>query len=166
MNRLALGFIGILSLVGCNSRNTSKEANGANALNYVYQKNLQDSTLATGWYYIENKNNGFGRQLEKTEEIYFVNPRPIVIAANFKEITLEKNKWDEPFLLIPLDKTGTQAWAEATSKAAGSQLGLIVNNRLLYAPHINSQVTGGATVLNSADYTTEEYQEIKKEIEK
>lgn len=164
MNKLILFLIGVFTIVNCNSQTPAKNTVTMNNVDYIYQKNIQDSVLATGWYFIETDSTGFKRQLETTEEVYFLNPRPIAIAPNFKQVTLGKNRYDDFYLSISLDEAGTQAWAAATLKATGGKLGFILNNCLLYVPHINSQITQGMTVINSSNYTKEEYEELEKRL--
>lgn len=168
MNRLILFLIGVFTIVSCNSQTSTKSTAAMDSVDDIYQKNIQDSVLATGWYFIESDSTGFKRQLEKTEEVYFLNPRPIATSSNFKKVALGKNRYDDWYLGISLDKAGTQAWAEATLKAAEAegQLGFVLNNRLLQAPRVNCQITKGMTAINSANYTKEEYEEFKRLIEK
>ena len=166
MSRLILFLIGVFTIVSCNSQTPAKSTATMNSVDYIYQKNIQDSVLATGWYFIERESMGFERQLEKTEEIYFLNPRPIAVVSNFKKVALKKNRYNDFYLSISLDEAGTQSWAAATLKATGGKLGFMLNNRLLYVPHINSQITQGITTINSSSYTKEEYEELERLIEK
>ncbi len=166
MSRLILFLIGVFAIVNCNSQSPAKSTATKNSVDYIYQKNIQDSVLATGWYFIETDSMGFERQLEKTDEIYFLNPRPIVVVSNFKQVTLGKNRYDEWYLVVSLDKAGTQEWATATLKAIGGELGFVLNNRLLQVSYVNCQITQGMTAINSSNYTKEEYEEFKRLIEK
>lgn len=162
MSRLVLFLIGVFTIMSGHSQTSTKNAATMNGVDDIYRENMQDSVLVTGWYFVEKDSIGFERQLEKTEDVYFINPHPIVVASNFKKVALEKNIYNDFYLSISLDKVGTRAWAEATLKATGRKLGFILNNRLLYVPHINSQITGGMTAVNSSNYTKEEYEEFKR----
>lgn len=166
MSRLILFLIGVFAIVNCDSQPPAKSTATKNSVDYIYQKNIQDSVLATGWYFIETDSMGFERQLEKRDEVYFLNPRPIAVVSNFKQVTLGKNRYDEWYLVISLDKAGTQEWAEATLKATGGELGFVLNNRLLQVSYVNCQITQGMTAINSSNYTKEEYEEFKRLIEK
>ncbi|MFB6344024.1 hypothetical protein ACE1ET_20055 [Saccharicrinis sp. FJH62] len=44
---------------------------------------MADSVLATGWYYLSDTEPGFKMNLDKTEEIYFVDPKPILVKEHF-----------------------------------------------------------------------------------
>ena len=42
-----------------------------------------DSTiLYTGWYYVVDTPNGYKRQLDKSDETFYLDPKPIVTAKN------------------------------------------------------------------------------------
>lgn len=60
-----------------------------------------------------------------------------------------------------LDETGTKAWSIATKKAVGRKLAFILDNRLLHAPAVNSQIIGGVTALNRSDYSKAELEDFK-----
>ncbi len=124
-----------------------------------------DSILYTGWYYIADINNGYKRQLDKSHDYYFIDPKPIVIAKNFKRLEIYNNKEEVFEMLIQLDETGTKAWSIATDKYVGKKLAFILDNRLLEADYVNSQITAGVTALIRGDYTKAELENFKIIIE-
>ena len=60
----------------------------------VSSANLKlDGVLNTGWYYTEDTNTLYIRQLEKTEEYYyFIDPAPITSAKDFIRINIYNPK--------------------------------------------------------------------------
>ena len=60
-----------------------------------------------------------------------------------------------------LNETGTKAWSVATEKSVGRKLAFILDNRLLHAPSVNSQITGGVTALNRNEYSKAELENFK-----
>jgi len=135
------------------------------SLEECYQKNLTDSTLMTGWYYISDNDSGFVRQLDKTDEFYTINPFPILTAEDMTTIAVDKNNWGNLYLLIKFGKEGTELWRVATGKAIGKKLALIVNDKLLYTAYVNSEITAGVSTLGRTDYSKEEYEKVKQTIE-
>lgn len=128
-----------------------------------------DSILATGWYYITDQETNFKRQLDKTSEYYFIDPNVIVSVKRFNKLELTDSEYEGkkyPMLVIRFDTKGTDSWSIATEKSIGGKLALIVNNKLVIAPKVNSQITTGVSALNRADYTRQEVEEILKQIEK
>ena len=128
-----------------------------------------DSTiLYTGWYYVVDTSNGYKRQLDKSDETYYLDPRPIVTAKNFTTFeiyeSIFKDKKDFG-LSMRLDKEGTENWSNATLRALGSKLAFVLDNRLLQVAMVNSQITGGVTALNRGDYTRQEFENFKTIIE-
>ena len=128
-----------------------------------------DSTiLYTGWYYIVDTDNGFKRQLDKSTDTFFIDPKPIVVAKNFTTFEIyESNAGGQKYigLTMRLDEAGTENWSVATEKAIGKQLALILDNRLLHVAKVNSQITAGVTALNRDDYSRAELENFKTIIE-
>lgn len=127
-----------------------------------------DSTLKTGWYYVTDQQTNFKRQLDKTSEFYFIDPNVIVPVGQFKNLELTDSEYEGkryPMLVIRFDTKGTDSWSIATEKSIGGKLALIVNDKLVIAPRVNSQITAGVSALNRTDYTKQDIEEILKQIE-
>ncbi|CAN5473892.1 hypothetical protein BH09BAC6_BH09BAC6_15860 [soil metagenome] len=127
--------------------------------------------LKTGWYYLEDRKNDYPMQLDKSDENYYINPNSIVLAKHFSKVGLEDIKYEgkaNQFVLIQFDALGTDAWSRATAKAFHKKLALIIDNRLVYVPQVNAQITSGVSALNRGNYSKKELQEfvdiIRKEM--
>jgi preprotein translocase subunit SecD len=130
--------------------------------------NPDSTVLNTGWYYIVYDESGFKRQLEKSTDTFYLDPKPIVIANNFTKFEIYESKAGGQSyvgLTMILDELGTENWSVATEKAIGKQLAFILDNRLLHVASVNSQITGGVTALNRSDYSKRELENIKRIIE-
>lgn len=139
-------------------------------LESVFQQNLKDSTLATGWYYIVDNENGFKRQLDKTEEFYVIDPEPILIKGHFDEIEIFETNFQGQYedylgLSLQINKKYADLWADATEKSIGKRLGLIIDNKLVNAPMVNSRIDGGMSSLNRGVYDKDELEDFIKQIE-
>lgn len=154
-------LIFITFILGCKSQD-KKDID----LETIYQKNLKDSTLVTGWYYITTDSSGFVRQLNETDEIYYIDPKPIVVAANIEDIGLGKNHADDIYIKMQFDKQGTDSWYIATKKSIGYKLAFIIDNELLYTPIVNDYIEGGKSAFGSKDYTKQEYKALIETIKK
>ncbi len=126
------------------------------------EQNLADSTLVTGWYYILSTEDGFKRELDKTDEFYFIDPKPIVIKEHFSKVEiyspLDSNGQPENFfaLSIQIGKDYEDLWANATEKHAGKWMGLIIDNVLVSAPMVKWRIEEGRSSLNRGVYSKEE----------
>ena len=127
------------------------------------------STLYTGWYYVlADTTKGYKSQLDKSNEIYFLDSHPIVTAKHFTTFKIyEGNSGGQKYfgLTMRLDKEGTKYWSIATYKSIGLQLVFVLDNRLLQVAKVNSQITEGVTALNRGDYTKQELESFKTIIE-
>ena len=130
-----------------------------------------DSTiLYTGWYYVVDTPNNYKRQLDKSDETYYLEPKPITTAKNITTLEVYESSYNDKNyigLTIRLDKNGTESWSYATRKAEvmGLRLAFILDNKLLQVAKVNSQITGGVTALNRGEYSRKELENFKTIIE-
>lgn len=127
-----------------------------------------NTVLNTGWYFILETDNGVKRQLDKSTDTFFIDPKPIVTAKNFTTFEIYENNIggkEQIGMTMRLDKAGTEKWSIATGKAIGKQLAFILDNRLLQVAKVNAQITAGVTALNRGDYSRAELEDFKTLIE-
>lgn len=160
---IAILTLSFLTIRGSNCQ-TYKQGQPVN-FEDCYKLNLQDSTLMTGWYYVSTTKSGFVRQLDKTDEFYVINPYPIVTGEDMTTLDIQTNNRGEKYLLIRFGKRGTEQWRIATQKAIGKNLALIVNNKLVYTPFVNIEITVGISTLLRIDYSKKELEKVKEAIE-
>lgn len=147
--------------------NSSKGTSCNSQVDSLANNNPNQGILQTGWYYVVDSNNGYKRLLDKSNEYYFIDPKPIVNVKEFTVLEVYKNNYDDNYgLSIQLNKKGTEAWADATGESIGKKLGFIFDDKLLYAPNVNSQITFGITALNRGDISKNDLEEIKIIIER
>lgn len=166
ITKISLEFILVLSLTNCGnsiSVNTLKTSGYSTSESSAKQTN--DHPLETGWYYVTDTSNGYKRQVKSSQLFYFIDPSPIVISKNFKTLKIYNNSDGIPEMMMTLNDKGTEAWSLATEKYIGKRLAFILDDKLLEADYVNSQITGGITALISGDYTKQELEKIKAVIE-
>lgn len=165
-NTVLIIFVFLIAFSSCNGqRNAVDKVTNVN-IDSVYNQILKDSLLVSGWYYIIETNNGFKRQLDKSEEFYFVDPRPILVKEHFGKIELFETDFKGQYsdyigLEIRINKKYVNLWAVATEKSIGKRLGLIIDNKLVNAPQVNAKIEGGMTALNRDVYSREELEKFK-----
>lgn len=164
-------FCLMISLTNSNGQITPKQDDLKVKMDSLYSQILKDSILVTGWYYIIDTENGFKRQLDKSDETYYIDPRPIVIKDNFSKTEIYETDFKGAYtdyvgLTIRLDETGSDSWAIATERAINKRLALIINNKLVNAPQVNAQITSGLTALNRVEYSKMEIEKFKNLIDK
>ena len=162
-------FCVLTSAVSCNVTEKSDKIKDAD-LESIYEQNIKDSVLATGWYYIIEAETGFKRQLDKTEEFYFIDPKPILIKEQFDKLALFKTDFqgqseDYIGLSIQIDKEYKDLWANATEKSIGKRLGLVINDKLINAPMVNAKIETGMSSLNRKVYDRNELEDFKRQME-
>ena len=165
-----------LLLTGCSDNNFAKLKVG-NRLLEDPEHHIKDSPdilkhdstiLYTGWYYVVDTPNNYKRQLDKSDEIYYLDPKPIITAKNVTTFEIYESSYNnkkEFGLTMRLDKEGTENWSYATQKAIMNKLAFILDNRLLQVATVNSQITGGVTALNRRGYSIQELESFKTIIE-
>lgn len=126
------------------------------------------TTLYTGWYYVVDTPTNYKRQLDKSDETFYLDSKPIVTAKNITTFEIyESNYNDKKYfgLAMRLNEEGTENWSNATYRSIGNKLAFILDNRLLQVATVNSQITGGVTALNRGEYSRQELEHFKKIIE-
>lgn len=131
-----------------------------------YDISTNEGPLRTGWYTLSESPNSFPRQLDKDTLTYYINPGPILIAANIVRMELyENNHYKIPGLGMYFDKKGTEAWRAATANYVGHKLVFILNDTLLYAATVQGEIDGGVAAICDEKFSEAELNEIKKQIE-
>lgn len=135
------------------------------AINTIAQES-NTHRLETGWYYVVKDTQGIEMQLDKSNESYTLNPVPIVTASNITTTEVYTSIYGDIGLSMRFDKQGTKAWSLATENAIGMKLGFVVNNKLVYTPIVNGQITVGVSALNRGEtYTKDEIEDFKAVID-
>jgi preprotein translocase subunit SecD len=166
VTKIILLLISIPFLTNCSNKNSQNNFKIIDdSISNRLTKPITDSTLQTGWYYIIETNNGYRRQVGESQVYYFIDPTPIVISKNFKTLTIYNNNEGTPEMMMTLDEKGTEAWSLATEKYIGKRLAFILDNKILEADYVNSQITGGITALIGGNYRKDELEKIKTVIE-
>jgi preprotein translocase subunit SecD len=131
--------------------------------------NRPQNVLKTGWYYVIETKNNYGRRLNKKDDELYIDPTPIVSVKHFKKIDIKDYK-STPYILIQFDAYGTKAWSAATGKAVKDNLhktkfALVIDDRLVYTPEVETQITSGVSALNRGDFSKEELEQFAKRIQ-
>jgi len=109
-------------------------------INKVYNKNIADSKLVTGWYSVTKDSTGFSKKDSISQVEYLIIPKPILLPINFKKSKEFTNYQGFKGLSIYFDKVGIELWAEATEKTIGKHLIFILNNKILSVNMVNAQM--------------------------
>ena len=130
--------------LGCGTNSNSNE-NQVSIHKKSKKKIIEgDSVLQSGWYYVVDSGKGYKRKLEKTEEYYFIAPIPIVAVEDFTTLQVNKSNISDSYVLtIHFNDTAAEAWSIATGKSIGNRLAFILDNKLLFTPMVNAQITKG-----------------------
>ena len=171
MKYLAIILTALCLLVATVISNEARKSNQAKVVDIelIYRQNLQDSILATGWYFILENENGFKRQLEKTDEWYFIDPKPILLKEHFAVIEIQKTNYrgkyeDYEYIAMQVYDQFKGIWADATEKSLGNRLGLVINNKLVSNPMVNARIEGGWSNLSNRNYNRVELEAFIKQL--
>ena len=160
---IAIVLLSIMIFIS-NDRDHDNDIHLSMSLEDCFKKNIEDSTLMTGWYYLSEIEDGFVRQMDKTDDFHNINPYPIVIAEDIITLNIETNNIGDSYLAMRFGKRGTESWREATSNAIGKKLAFIVDDKLLSVSLVNAEITNGNSALYSTDYTKEDLEIIEQAI--
>ena len=121
--------------------------------------------LVTGCYYIVDDSTAIKRSFtgDNGTETYYLNPDPIFTVGDFQEVKLNDDN-GRYALNISLNEKGTKAFAAATKKYTGKMLAFVIYNRLVMAPRVVGEISGGKIEITGG-YETEKYKELFKRID-
>jgi preprotein translocase subunit SecD len=122
--------------------------------------------LVTGWYYVVEHGQGVKRILDGDTMEYWLNAKPIVTAKDIATFDLYKSNFDHSWgLSMGLVDPAAAKWQIATRNSIGGHLAFVVNNKLLSAPQVNAEISGGMTALNRGTYSKSQLKAIMKAIQ-
>jgi preprotein translocase subunit SecD len=125
-----------------------------------------DTDLVTGCYYIVEDSTKLKREVYHSpeHESYFIDPKPILTVANFKEVAVSEVDRYRLVLNVKLDEAGKTQWALATEKYNGKKLAFIINDFLVMAPTVMGKIDGGSFDV-TGNFKKEELEDFRKAIE-
>jgi len=151
----------VFLITGCQSTNNSKLDEFENKLLEIHSRNVETDSLETGWYHIMNEASAFKRYFHKTQSVFYIDPKPVVIIDNFKECKETTNISGFEGMAVYFDKAGKMNWKRATKAAIGSNLVFIFDNEIIMAPKVHSEITTGVCVFWYDELSVEVLQKIK-----
>ncbi|HYF04272.1 MAG TPA: hypothetical protein VEC36_12895 [Patescibacteria group bacterium] len=130
MSKLAIITVVIILLFGCENSNQTSNAKDL----------LNDSILVSGWYLISDTTTGFKRKFDKTNEIFNIEPRPILTSKSFKTVSIFQEKSFYCFYIM-LDDEGAKSLNHAISINRAKNLALIIDNKFIYKHPYSAKVS-------------------------
>ncbi len=83
--------------------------------------------------------------------IYCIDTVPIVSFLDFEEVKKQKSRYGNIELYIKLNDKDKIKFAEATREHIGEKFVFILKNKLISAPVVNEEISGGELVISGAD---------------
>ena len=167
--KITLVLIFALTISACHTPCKDTKTTTQLSVHNAHEINLKSGTLVTGWYHISEEPTDFKKILNKSDESYFIKPEPIATQSDFQEVQIYSSNSENPDdnyfgLTIQLEGDAIQRWSSATKKSINGRLGLIINDKLVAAPKVNSEVTSGMTAINRLEYSKEEIESFEAEL--
>lgn len=126
----------------------------------------KNEVLKTGFYKTMARG---GRQVidPQTRDTLYLDPVPVCIAADFRQVAQGFDDAGRPIIDIQLGRAGTAQFAKVSRENIGKKIAVIASGRLLSAPVVTSEISGGRLSI-SGNFTAAEtaalVAKIKKEL--
>jgi len=161
MKTISITILAIL-VISCKSSRTelTKEEFEAKIIS-IENFNPGTKKLANGWYETTKSENDFKRIDQRTSTSYFINPKPLILPENFSKGDEFENYEGHKGLTVYFDEIGMEIWSKATDANTGSHLIFILDNEILTAQYVNSQITNGASAFWQNDLTESDWNQVK-----
>ena len=164
-----LFFFSIFSIIAIlvNTNCTSAQKPLSN-IEESYQRNLSDSTLMTGFYFVTSLNNGFTKYYKDFDTTITINPRPIVTVEDIVKVSIEESKYGFLFVGMNFGKRGTKAWKEATipNKIEDKYIAFVLNDTIIEMRRVVSQISNGVAAVSTKNATLDELNAISTTLQK
>lgn len=147
MNKIIYFILAFLSITSCLTQKTDKGLQLVSPdPNEVAVINKESDSFMDGIYPVTSDSTTIYYTPEyQPNKSYYIDYRPVIVPKDFKFLKLNYDILDRPVISVELYETAHKTWYDATVKAYESNepLFVIINNKVLMAPMINSPISGG-----------------------
>lgn len=144
----------VVELPGVNNPNQIKNVLGKTArisFNMVdIPSTFNGSTLPLGYRYIYNSESSFR---------YAVAMEDILNGEHLKKASLSFNQQNQPVVSFEFDSYGAKKFGKVTSENIGKIMAIVLDNKVISAPVINSAILGGSGIIEGK-FTLPEAQDL------
>ncbi|HRH38062.1 MAG TPA: hypothetical protein PK760_06940 [Flavobacteriales bacterium] len=138
---------------------------------------VTDGRLASGFYFLVDSGYGYPRRhpdakdlpadlvLYGTELMLFVDPSPIVTVGNFSNIMADEDMTGEPEVNLVMDEVGRVRWLVATRRSVNKPLAIVVNDQVVSAPIVMSEIAGGHASIGMRQATEQQTEDFARMLE-
>lgn len=164
--RLLLFFvITTLLIFSCTGNNLNEYTIFIEKVDSIERANKKTKILTDGWYQTSKNNKDFKR-ISEYGEIYYLDPRPVILTDNFESYGYYVNSDGDPGIKIQLDKTGIREWKNTTERNIGLHLIFVLDNKIIHSPLVNQPITNGLTVFFFSKLTEKQLKKIINQVKK
>lgn len=157
-----------LLLFSCtNNTNSEKHTASQDKSNNTFinsdTRKVDTSHVATGFYFLADKEQGIKMRKDHSNEDYNISPKPFVSVKNILRANAQKNITEGRVtygVTLVLDNQGTKDLEEATGNPSYPFITIIMANRLLYVVPNTSKIKTGLMQIILVDYTENEVDEM------
>lgn len=100
----------------------------------------------------------FVKSADKTTNMYAIKIMPEIYGRDLTTARLQFQN-NTPVVYFSLNNEGSRKFAILTSNQIGNMLAIVVDNKVISAPYINTAITGGNGIIQGS-FTTEQAQEL------
>lgn len=95
---------------------------------------------------------------------YFVEPKLQIPLSRLASASIEKNYQGNPYILLTFRSTYHEKWAQLTSSQIGSDLVLMINNKMIQGSRVIAEIPNGMSAINRYDLTEDQLLELLNSI--
>lgn len=134
------------------------------------QKNIESGKLSTGLYRQSLDSTAFVRILDGYDEEIYIDPCPIVAAADFEKLSIESPTFQNGEvhyqILVKLNSRGKERLKEISKTSTNRFLPIVMNDTIISAPHLNLPLDGDIFTISLRNSDSlEEYQKLIDKLE-
>lgn len=129
-------------------------------LNENQIKNCFPTDAEILWSWNAEEVNGLGENCYSLHAVHKKGIKPRVTGKDIKEVEIEEDaEMKRINILLTMTDKGTERWSEMTADNINRSIAVVVNDKVLSAPRVMGEITGGQTAI-SGNFSLDEAKEI------
>ncbi len=103
--------------------------------------------------YLMDENGACVKMYNDSTKSFYIDTIPVVSYNEFTKMKKRRDKHfsDKYYIEATINKTAAQRFTKATKENVGKKIAIIINDKLLSAPVINSEITGRKVHISGLD---------------
>ena len=98
-----------------------------------------------------------------SDNVIYLHPNPELTEAHLKKVAVWDGQYDDKTIVLMFNDDGTARMARVTAENINKRLAFVIDDKIIMAPVIQTQITEGQAVIEGG-YTKQEAEDLAKRL--